>query len=187
MATKRALVIGGAACIWTDAEAALDLCEFDAVIAVNDVGAAWPGPLAAWVSYHQDNFPRWIEQREANGFPKAETWGHDTWLKKYPTRPVYADRTVVSTFPDQRDSGSSGLFAVKVALIDFGFEQVVCAGVPMDPQNAHFFNNHAWRGAIHLRRGWDQAMPHIRGRVRSVSGWTRKLLGAPTPEWLGQS
>jgi hypothetical protein len=27
-------------------------------------------------------------------------------------------------------------------------------------------------------------MPHIKDRVRSLSGWTRDLLGPPTPDWL---
>jgi hypothetical protein len=27
-------------------------------------------------------------------------------------------------------------------------------------------------------------MPHIKDKVRSMSGWTKELLGEPPPEWL---
>jgi hypothetical protein len=45
----RALVLGGAACVWRDVEAALELGEYDIVVACNDIargggvasGACW--------------------------------------------------------------------------------------------------------------------------------------------------
>jgi hypothetical protein len=30
-------------------------------------------------------------------------------------------------------------------------------------------------------------IPHMRGKVRSMSGDTMKVLGVPTPEWLAES
>ena len=58
------------------------------------------------------------------------------------------------------------------------------AGVPMDPKQAHFFDAKQWHEFMSFLPGWENAMPHIRHRVRSVSGWTKKMLGEPTSAWL---
>lgn len=83
--------------------------------------------------------------------------------------------------PHQFVSGSSGLFAVKVALIDLGYEDVVLCGVPMTA-TPHFDDNVPWPEVDLFKLGWEQALPQIDGRVRSMSGWTRELLGAPNED-----
>jgi hypothetical protein len=34
------------------------------------------------------------------------------------------------------------------------------------------------------RKGWERKLPDIKDRVRSMSGWTKELLGKPTKGWL---
>lgn len=181
---RTALVLGGGNCVWDDVAAALDLGEFDGVLACNDVGAVWPGDLDAWVSLHTDKMGVWTERRAKAGhapalaiYGQAQTRGRDA---------PRADHTVEFKFPGQSHTGSSGLFALKVALIDLGFDKAVLCGVPMHADERHFFDIRPWRGALSHRQGWKEALPVIRDQARSMSGWTREILGAPDEEWLGQ-
>lgn len=84
---------------------------------------------------------------------------------------------------DQATSGSSGLFAVRVAL-ELGFDRIVLCGVPMQKEQGRLDGIVRWSGAEAFKKGWQQALPHLRDTTRSMSGWTKQLLGAPTAEWL---
>jgi hypothetical protein len=174
-----ALVLGGAACLQADIAAALDLGEFDGVVAANDAGAWWPGPLDGWCSLHPQKLGKWSAARAERGYPAAKRlFGHQNETRKT-AGTEYSDHR----FPGQLHSGSSGLFALKVALYDLGFSRAVCCGMPMDMQ-PHFFDRQGWQGAKSLKRGWTEALPAIRDQARSISGWTADLLGRPTAEWL---
>jgi hypothetical protein len=83
-------------------------------------------------------------------------------------------------------SGSSGLYAVK-CLMDRGFERIVLAGVPMQASGAHFFDAKNWDDVDAFTAAWREQLPRLQGKVKSMSGWTREILGAPTAEWLGAS
>ncbi len=183
-----ALVLGGGACVWRDVEAALALGQFDLVVTCNDVTALWPGPIDAAVSLHAEKWPLWIEQRDRRGHARPKRiFGHTVFTKSTLKRPDLELNFADHCFPGQVDSGSSGLFAVKAALVDLGADLAVCCGIPMDEAEGHYFDPKRWGGAASHRRGWKQAMPHLLGRVRSMSGWTRKMLGPPDEEWLGGS
>ena len=172
-----ALVLGGAACVWQDVEAfqAFDI-EPDAVVACNDMIAAWPGSLTAACSLHADKLQGWLDQRSANGLT--------------PPSATYAKRGSALGFDEtdfrfvgQTESGSSGLFALKVALIDLGADRAVLCGIPMDT-TPHFFDAAEWRGAPQHWNAWLQALPLIGNRTRSMNGNTQTILGAPALEWL---
>jgi len=185
VALRTALVLGGAATVWEDVDAALELGEFDGAVACNDAGVTWPGVLDAWVSLHSHQFPAWLVQRRARGLSDHKaTWGHlgDDGKPK-----GFSDRSTRYLFDGQTRSGSSGLFALKVALIDLGFDRAVLCGVPMTPEAGHFFDPKRWDGAAEHRAGWQQALPIIANRARSMSGWTATLLGTPTEDWLSAS
>lgn len=182
---RACLVIGGAARVWNDIEAALDLGEFHGAVACNDAGATWPGHLDAFVTLHAEKAGLWMERRRRAGLPMPDRIiGHDTVKTSTIRIPDCLTDFLPYRFPGQVDSGSSGLFALKVALIDLGFDKAVLCGVPMENWGAHFFDPTVWNGAESHQRGWRQAMPVIRDRTRSMSGWTMKQLGSPTPEWL---
>ena len=89
-------------------------------------------------------------------------------------------------FPGQTGTGSSGLFALKVALVDLGFDRAVLCGVPISEMAGHVTNGPVWGDAPHYREAWTEAAPEIIGRARSMSGWTRDLLGAPTADWIAR-
>lgn len=176
--------MGGADNVWSDLEAALDLGEFQAAITCNDVTAAYPGRIDACASLHSAQWPAWLDERERRGFERPLTvFGHNEARGG-----VHTNRVDVFTeyrFPGQDRSGSSGLFALKVALIDLGYDRAVLCGVPMTADQRHFFDAKKWDGARSHVEGWRQALPHIRDRARSMSGWTAELLGTPDEEWLG--
>ncbi|MBB6306230.1 hypothetical protein [Xanthobacter tagetidis] len=174
-----AIVIGGAACVWDDVARALDLFEPGLIVAVNDVGASWPGPVNVWCSLHPDKLPAWRAERARRGFPRADEHLCHVTGKDEPG----ADRQVEYRLPGQTSSGSSGLFGVKVAL-DAGAERVVIAGIPLSTGGAHFFDPKPWTARDGFVKGWQEARPAIADKVRSMSGFTMKLLGAPTPQWL---
>lgn len=180
-----ALVLGGAGRVWRDVEAALDLAEFSHVVACNDAAAEWPGELDAAVSLHAEKMGMWMERRARLGHPAPKgVIGHDTAKTSILRMPVCVTEFVPYRFEGQNDTGSSGLFALKVALIDLGYDKAVLCGVPMDSAGGHFFDLKAWGGANSHRRGWNQALPVIKDRARSMSGWTETLLGSPSEEWL---
>jgi hypothetical protein len=176
-----ALVLGSGSGVWADVEAALDIGWFDGAVACNDAAAAWPGALDAAVSYHPAQWPHWLRRRALAGFePPARVMGHETASGRL----ARVFERVESKFTGQQECGSSGLFALKVALVDLGFDKAVLCGVPMDPR-PHFDKPGAWGDWKVHRQGWIEALPSIAGRARSMSGWTAQLLGRPDEAWLG--
>lgn len=167
------LVVGSGACVWEDLSALVALLHGPwpgVVVAVNDMIAHYPGRVDHAVSLHADKLESWLtERRRRGGNRDLVTWSH-------PMRHTPAKRTI-----EQRGAGSSGLLAVWVAF-EVGCERVVLCGVPMDGQG-HFFDPRPWADAERYAKAWEERR-HALTDVRSMSGWTRSLLGAPTREWL---
>ncbi|MGB3833799.1 MAG: hypothetical protein WA975_18260 [Mesorhizobium sp.] len=187
-----ALVLGSADGVWQEIAAAQALTRFDAVVAVNDMVMFWPGPLDCAVTLHPEKMRDWLDGRAARrGAPPKRLACHAEWKAWFKelgipeTLPLPFDVVASFAFTGQSDSGSSGLFAVKVALQELGFAKAVLCGIPMSIEGAHFRTpDRPWPSAIRHRAGWEQALPHLQGRVRSMSGWTATLLGTPDAEWL---
>lgn len=178
MGGKSCLILGGAGCVWEDAAAALDLFQPDLVLAVNDIGAHWARPLDCWISLHPEKLGDWVAQRKRRLFaPAAKLVAH----KKMKG----IDEVVDYHFPGMKASGSSGLFAVKVA-IDRGAQRIVLAGVPMTKADGHFFNPEPWRQRSSYTQAWEDMLPMLRQYVRSMSGWTAEKLGKPSKEWISE-
>lgn len=170
-----ALVVGDAACVDADVEAALALFEPDAVAATNNMIIRWPQRLDYAVTLHPDACPNWvgiqkaIRQRREAGLNTPETWAH----KAHPG----VDRFT----KDWR--GSTGLLAVKV-LREEGFERIVLAGVPMSASEAHFYSSERWRTANAYHKGWLDHRSELSPYIRSMSGWTRTMFGEATRQWI---
>jgi hypothetical protein len=178
-----ALVLGGAACLHDDVTAALSLGEYAGVVTCNDATVFWPGPIAGAASYHAEKWPVWIERRRRLGRkPPARLFGHQGFTRAQ-LRADLPVEFVPPTFPGQIRTGSSGLFALKAALIDLGFDKAVVCGMPLDDRG-HVHDQRAWTACLAHRPGWTEALPQIADRARSLSGWTEQLLGRPTAAWL---
>ena len=171
---RTALVLGGASCLWDDVQGYVG--PVDGVVACNDAGYAWPGALDAWVSLHGDHLrDRWVPERRRRGFPPARRTICQN--QSAPNNARGLEQTAHEFFPHQ-GGGSSGLFAAKVALIDLGFDRVVLCGVPLT-RTPHFHNATPWPAVEGFKPAWLNLPEATRSRMRSMSGWTRHLLGAP--------
>lgn len=174
---RKCLVLGAAACLWEDIDKALSIGGYDAVIAAKLAGIAWPGELHSWVTLHPEWMAGYRKRRADKGYPEPrETVGNG------PGKGV--DRVADARWPEQRNrSGSSGMFAAKVAL-DEGFERIVLCGIPMTQQVGRIDGRDGWPAAKTYRAAVLRSKHRLIGKVRSVSGWTEELLGSPDPEWL---
>ena len=175
---RTALVLGDAKCVWEDAERALEMFEPDAIAATNNMGIKWPGRVDYWCTLHVPKCKDWvgisaaIKQRVSAGLNRPQVWSH----RANPGAGV--DR-----FTGADWAGSTGALCVKV-LRGEGFDRIVLAGVPMNREGGHFYDDAPWKSAHAYQNGWRRRLPEIASFVRSMSGWTQELLGAPTPEWL---
>lgn len=153
------------------------------VVACNEAGIA-VARLDAWVSLHPQYWDKkgWLAARAAKRYPAPPLYTHD--LRHAPPGAVQTPYC----FPGQEHSGSSGMFAAKVALVDLCFDRAVLCGVPMSPMD-HFHGATHWRvksgaGRVsdlprrYLDR-WREVPAEYKDRIRSMSGATRDLLGAP--------
>jgi len=183
-----AAVLGSSNRAFEELEYLRTIAKVDAVFAVNDAAAQYQGDLAAFVTLHPEKLVPWTTNAGVR---------HPGWLsirshvdKLHKTCEIIAHeagpgvtRVVDYCWPGMVASGSSGLFAVKVALEKF--ERVVCCGVPMDANRNHFDSVEPWYEVNSFWETWcEQAYVHIKDRVRSMSGRTAQLLGMPTKEFL---
>lgn len=171
-----AAVLGGATRGREELEHLRTLAHVDAVFGVNDAGAEYPDELAAFVTLHPEKLDAWLAIRtNVDKLHKpCEVIAHETHPR--------VTRVVDYRWPGMIGSGSSGLFAVKIALESF--DRVVLCGVPMDIMRAHYFSPAPWFEVDSFWPAWQIALPFIRDRVRSMSGHTAQLLGMPTREFL---
>jgi hypothetical protein len=97
---------------------------------------------------------------------------------------IWCHRSYLGFSHHTRDwQGSSGLFMVKIALEE-GFTHIILCGVPMDVDANHITRHKPWHGAPGFARGWHRHMQELKPFVRSMSGWTQQVLGAPDMLWL---
>ena len=182
------LVLGGAACVWDDVaelETLLGHAWDGWIIAANDIGVHWPRRLDHWCSAHPENFPKWCAERERNG----HAGGYTTWGAS----DAGQDRTIAPI------NGSSGVYAIKIAEWCYSEAmtvqplRIVLCGVPLStmPHFKESAERHAsdeygnWAGAqSNFEKFRDWLAPRLATAVRSMSGNTREVLGAPTREWL---
>jgi hypothetical protein len=138
----------------------------------NDMITHFPHQIDNAGTLHPDKLSMWTSERRAKGY-------------KVPSR-VWAHRPFSGVSDWTRDwAGSTGLFLVKIAR-ELGHTHIVLCGVPMSVESNHFLRQTRWDACHGFRRGWTNQLVSIKGYVRSYSGWTRELFGAPTDEWLSQ-
>jgi len=171
MGVTTALVLGDANCVYEDAEAALKLFTPDLVAATNNIGIDWEGQLDHWFTLHPTECADWVgmemavARRVREGRNRPITWAHK------------AAKGIDQVSDDW--GGSTGLFAVK-NLRHIGCEKIILAGVPMTSDGAHYYSKTLWSKAHMYHKGWRNHYDEIAPYVRSMSGWTQELLGAPS-------
>ncbi len=179
------LLIGSGNCVWDDIRNAESLAPFHGIAAVNEAGIYFPGPLDFWATLHPEKFEGWQALRKEYGFKPSTLHVSTENPTESPYRPRI-DLVVDYRYPGTDASGSSGLYAVKIAQ-ELGYNRIVLAGIPMSIEHKHFNNMLPWYERDSFIATWHHVLPLIKDQVRSLSGWTKELLGSPTKEWLNGS
>jgi len=179
---KTALILGGGNTLLSDIRRLHEQGHhYDAVFACNDAGTIWRGELEGWISLHPEKFVQWTKKRADAGLPPAkQLWAH----RVQKTDNGLDIKKATIQMPGQKTTGSSGLFACKVAMVDLRFDRAIFCGVPMTVA-PHFFDQKQWKSATGFRRQWHHVHKDYLRRMRSMSGWSRVLLGAPD-DWLNE-
>lgn len=177
-----AIVLGSAANALPDFAQARSFAPEAPVICVNDSIRFCPVKPIAFATLH----PEKAHTRFFLGvdFSGVEIFAHE--------QPVYALRSKKHQYEwrlvPMRWKGTSGLYAGQVAIEALGFDGVIFAGVPIDSEAgaAYDLQGKTWasNNADRYRNGWRALPADMRARLRSVSGWTMKFLGAPDAHWI---
>lgn len=77
-------------------------------------------------------------------------------------------------------SGSSALLGVHAGIQE-EYKKIIVCGCPLTGKNDKGNDYEVFR------KGWEAKLSEIKDYVRSMSGWTKELVGAPTAEWLNGS
>jgi len=170
-----AIIIGGAVRAMEDYERAATLCTNAEVtlFIINDMIATFPYYAENAVSLHPDKLTGWLTQRKNNNHPSVKNiWGH---------RPF--EDIVTNHTADW--GGSSGLFSIKIARYELGFERIILCGIPMDPAANHFVRKVRWNAAQAFWRAWVTREKEIKPYVRSLSGGkTEAMFGVPDEQFI---
>lgn len=174
--THMALILGSADCVWADRDRALSMFKPDYVFCTNDLGVDYPEEFDHWCTMHPDKLVGWVRARRKAGRPDAK----QLWIPQH-RNPPKEIAGLVRVSPSR--GGSSGMLCCMVVLKILNCRAVL-AGVPMTADRAHYNSPKPWNDAIHYHGSWRQSLPELAGRIKSMSGWTKELLGEPTPSWL---
>jgi len=158
------LIVGSAKCVYDDLR---NLNEFGPVIAVNRAMYELPISPDVGVTLHYENTREFARHYNGRLFCSH---GTDYVTDVLPVRYEWKN-------------GTSGLYAVQVAL-HLGAKNIIMAGCPID-DSTHFNVERGlskgipWQLEMH-RKPWRDYADELRARgVRSMSGWSRGLLGGP--------
>lgn len=173
MSRRTAIILGGASTLAEDKAAALELFTPDYVICCNHAGRDEPGRVDALATMHPELVPGWLRERRRHGRPEPGSF----WHARHRIPAVEGSRSIESW------GGSSGLLCVAVAF-ELQCTHIVLAGVPMEKMLCHYDDKRPWMEARQYWPSWDRHLPKMLGRVKSMSGHTRDILGEPTRIWL---
>jgi hypothetical protein len=114
----------------------------------------------------------------------AEIWSH-TRNFGHNGKQVYKNITKLASCWGM----SSGGYNIRV-LLQEGFDRIVICGTPMEPKVHHITrrdksgNPVPWIEANDFWDNWKERFFEMKDTVRSTSGRSQRLLGAPTEKWI---
>lgn len=175
---KVGIVIGGAIDVWNEYDRTIELLneaqlEYNTFV-TNDSIPLFPDYLDVAVSLHPNKLPIWAQARNKLGRNVPDF-----------VVSIRRDLCTLVTHYCADWGGSSGLYSVRVALELFGCTRVILCGVPMEINRGHIIRGPKYHWpAVQFRNNWKVHQSEYSHMTRSWSGWTMKLLGTPTLEWL---
>ena len=176
---KVALIVGCAPC-WED-----DLNRFKMICSEFDVFAIgldcpYKEEIKYFVTYHIEDIEAYKRKRTGDYKIISHTNDFIKYSRERRKKPEWANTNVDIVYPHQAPSGSSSLLGTKAALFKLGYNKVVLIGCPMDTGS---IENKAKSYSV-FRKGWLYFKSDLVGKVKSMSGWTKELLGEPTKGWV---
>lgn len=174
------LICGSGRCLWDDLER---LGEWPGdMMCVNLCGIFIPRKPQHWVSLHADFFQWMLPLRQQLGDVTFSAEGVHVGHVIH-THSIQHCAGVMHVWPKlfvPPGEGGSGMGAIRIGF-GLGYESCVLAGMPMDG-SGYFYDPPQ---PTHNHTGFFDAVRNahisgeLRGRVKSLSGRTRELLGAP--------
>src|SRR3990167_4545162 len=159
------LVIGPAPNGWRDAK---EYVESSAVAAISDIGMYIP-KLTHWVTCQAEIFAAYRKvcslRHPMDGITyHCKQGGEDLMSVKWPISGHY---------------GLLGGHTTAIVMVSLGYSPVVLSGVPAD-DSGHFYPDEQWsHGQGGLLDAWGRIAKWAPGKIKSLSGNTRKIFGAP--------
>lgn len=170
---KQLLICGSGWCIWDDL-AQIQPGSFD-IMAVNDIGMHLPYRIEHWYSNDKIMLPKWVAARRPRYKKDFE--------ESIKTHSCVGGAKYTWPWPGH---GTSSLNACYTGLA-LGYDLIVLAGIPLD-DGGHYFDP-PWVKTNFARecserpegpRFWRTAAKNVfDGKVKSLSGRTKDLLGSP--------
>lgn len=165
------IILGGGRSVWDDYVRLKDKGFTGQIMAVNDIGMYFDQPIEHWVSLHPDHLRAWAQLRMKHSLPMP--------------RLLHTNRhthDINVCWDLQPYAPFSGLYAAQVGL-SLGYNMMVMCGVPQDGKGRFFDppwmdnTEHADSNQLKAFRHIIEQNQELRGALRSMSGWTRELLG----------
>lgn len=167
------VVLGSAPCLFDDFRNlnAINSDHWD-IMAVNDAGSIFGGHIDYLVSQHWEKMKIFFENRLRAG-------GDMGFIT---ISPKLFDKYTEISVPIEVSNGSSALYAAILGL-KLGYTTVVLCGVPLTGALGEYYgvmenlhnNRHKSYSVFHDT--WARIAPAFRGRVYSMSGKTKEILG----------
>jgi hypothetical protein len=180
----RLILCGAARCLWDDLKKAGGVDGAD-LMCINQAGLHMPYEFEHWVSVHGELF-QWLVPLRNNGKgyimhgKDNHRVEHRATLSGIMTHSVDQYPLVSHVWPIS-NVGTSSMFGARVGLA-LGYEQIILCGVPIDG-TGHFFEAPFHKQLVDFKesalRFWQDALSEFKGKVFSMSGNTRELLGEP--------
>ena len=153
---KKIILIGAAPCVIADIEKVPGYGEFDFLAIGMDAVNKGKWPVKFMATYHPEDIPEAVRRRKKiGGNVDYKVVSHE------------AGPGIDIIEPYEAPSGSSALLATLFAIRE-GYELIILCGCPL--------NEAAY---VCFQEGWTKMKGRLKGRVFSMSGWTREFLGDP--------
>jgi hypothetical protein len=172
------VILGGASCLWDDLAQVKGNPTY---MAINETGCFARKNISHWATKHPSFLPHYLGWYKEYYFP-TNTENKDFNFFAHVFKPhihTHAPKDAENIWQFINEKGSSGLFAVHVGLA-LGYNPIWLTGIPLEPMGN--LCDPPWIEPFtydQYQKFWEIAAERFGGRVKSFSGFTRKLLGAP--------
>lgn len=178
--SKILIITGAAPCVMDDISAFLSLRggsqtpwqSYDFMAIGYDAIDRYAWRIKYFATYHPSEIEMSMERRQNAG------GNTDCLVISHQQHPAKAGHDLVDMIvPCEPPSGSSALLGV-LAGIKLGYEKIIVCGCPLTGKNDKGYDY------ANFQAGWTAKYDEIKAFARSMSGWTKELLGAPDEEWI---